>query len=110
MSIVDHERPQPLLEQVRILPLRQVELGVQGGGFDSVVAVAGPLDADLAEDRQIGTLVRLIQPGKFLVRVGGESPATVRVGPTSPVPAMSKNAWSSHRPITKRSRKMVSST
>ena len=71
MSVVDHERPQPLLEQVRILASRQVELGVQGGGFDPVVAVAGPLDVDLAEDRQIGTLVGLIQPGKFLVRVRG---------------------------------------
>ena len=48
-----------------------MELGIQGGGFDSVVAVASPLDADLAEDRQIGTRASLFQPGKFLVRVGG---------------------------------------
>ena len=74
VSIVDHERPQPLLEHVRILALRQVELGVQGGGFDAVVAGAGPLDGDRAEDRQIGTLVRLIEPGKFLVRVRGRIP------------------------------------
>jgi hypothetical protein len=48
-----------------------VESGVQRGGFDSVVAVAGPLDVNLAEDRQIGTLVGLIQAGKFPVRVRG---------------------------------------
>ena len=71
VSVVDHERAQPLLEQVRILSSRQVELGVQGGGFDPVVAVASPLDVDLAEDRQIGTLAGLIQPGKFLVRLRG---------------------------------------
>ena len=68
MSVVDHERPQPPLEQVGILSLRQVELGVQGGRFDPVVTVADPLDVDLAEDRQVGTLVRLIQPRKFPVR------------------------------------------
>ena len=33
VSIIDDERPQPLLEQVRILALRQVQLRVQGGGF-----------------------------------------------------------------------------
>ena len=31
VSIIDDERPQPLLEQVRILALRQVQLRVQGG-------------------------------------------------------------------------------
>jgi hypothetical protein len=35
------------------------------------VAVAGPLDEDLVEDRQIGTLVPLLEPGKFPVRVRG---------------------------------------
>ena len=107
VSVVDHERPQPPLEQVGILSLRQVELGVQGGRFDPVVAVANPLDVDLAEDRQIGTLAGLIQPGKFLVRSEPESPDTVRVGPTSPGPAKSRNASSIHRPITKRSRKTI---
>ena len=48
MRIIDDERPQPLLEQVRILALRQVELGVQGSGFDPVVAVAGPLDGRIS--------------------------------------------------------------
>jgi hypothetical protein len=32
-----------------------VESGVQRGGFDSVVAVARPLDGDRVEDRRIGT-------------------------------------------------------
>src|ERR1700722_14365218 len=71
MSVVDHKYPEPLLEQVRILPLRQVKLAVQGDCFDSVVAVASPLNVDLAEDGKIGTLASLLQPGKFLVQVGG---------------------------------------
>ena len=36
MSIIDHKCPEPLLEQVRILPLGQVELGIQGDCFDPV--------------------------------------------------------------------------
>src|SRR5271154_147668 len=71
MSVVDHKGPQPLLEQVRILPLGQMELGVQGNGFDPVVAVASPLNADLAEDRKIGTRPSCLQARKFLVRLGG---------------------------------------
>ena len=51
-----------------------MELGVQGDCFDPVVAVAGPLKVELAEDRQIATLVSLFQPGEFLVRVRGRIP------------------------------------
>src|SRR5271157_4474506 len=69
MSVVDHKRSQPLLEQVRILPPREVELGIQGGRFDPVVAVADSLNGDLAEDRQVGTLAGSVQAGKFLVLV-----------------------------------------
>ena len=71
MRVVDDERPQPLLEQVRILPLRQVESRVQGSGLDSVVAVAGPRDGDLAEDRQIRTREGSIEPGQFLEWISG---------------------------------------
>jgi hypothetical protein len=71
VSIIDDERPQPLLEQVRILALRQVQLRVQGGGFHPILPVAGPLNGHLTEDRQIGTPVWLLQPGQVLVRVRG---------------------------------------
>jgi len=71
MSVVDHKRSQPLLEQVRILPPREVQLGIQGGRFDPVVAVADSLNGDLAEDRQVGTLAGSVQAGKFVVLVRG---------------------------------------
>ena len=71
VSIIDDERPQPLLEQVRILALRQVQLRVQGGGFHPILPVAGPLNGHLTEDRQRGTPVWLLQPGQVLVRVRG---------------------------------------
>jgi hypothetical protein len=51
--------------------LGQVELGIQGGCFDPVAAVASALNADLAEDGKIRTRVCLFQPRKFSVRVSG---------------------------------------
>ena len=69
MCIVDDEHPEPLLEQVRILPPRKVETGVERGGLESVMAVADPLDLDRAEDRQVRTPARLIQSGQDPRRV-----------------------------------------
>ncbi len=64
MGIVDDEYPEPLLEQVRILPPREVEPGVERGGLESVRAVADPLDRDGAEDRQVRAPPRPIQSGQ----------------------------------------------
>src|SRR5260370_40567708 len=52
----------------------QGESGMEGGGCDPVFGVAGPRDGHRAEDRQIGPLVRLSEPGEFLVRVRGSIP------------------------------------
>ena len=69
VRIVDHEEPEPLLEQVRILPPREVEPGVKRGGLESVMSIADPLDLDLSKDRQIGASPRLIQSGQAPRRV-----------------------------------------
>jgi hypothetical protein len=64
MGIVDDEGPQPLLEQVGVLPPGQMQPGVQRGGVEAVLAVADPLDGDLTEDREVGPGPGLVEPGQ----------------------------------------------
>ena len=81
MRVIDDEQPEPLLEQVRILPPRKVESGVERGSFESVMAVADPLDLGRAEDRQVGATARLIQAGQDLRRVVRTVAGDGQVGP-----------------------------
>ena len=70
--VIDDERREPLLEQVRILPPGQVQLRIQGGDLDSALTVADPSDGDLTEDRQVRTWPDWVEARHDTGWVGGD--------------------------------------
>ncbi len=67
----DHEGPQPSLQQVGVLPPRQVQAGVQRRPVDRALAVADPFDDEFAEDRQVGPGPGGLPPRQGALRLGG---------------------------------------
>jgi hypothetical protein len=110
VGVVDDEGPQPLLEQVGVLPPGQMQPGVQRCGLEAVVAVADPLDGDVAEDGEVGAGPGRLQAWQDLRSLRGGRTGDRERRPHVAITGAGQERPEQASPIFRTSRKMTSST